>query len=119
MKYFSLVILCLFVIGCGSTNSAKNDTSFTQQVAQAKTELKECLDSAGANGENCVSKERADKLGFKCQIRQTTGTRLGKRVCTTAKQREDLAKASREAARGIQRSVRSPPTGETAWHNGY
>lgn len=119
MKYVSLTLLCALSIGCTSTQTSSNNSDLSQEIAAKKSEISKCLKASDDSGDNCVSKESSNKLGFRCKKTMVTGTRLTKKICTTAKQREELAKASREATNGIQNSRRPPPTGEQIWHSGF
>ena len=119
MKYSIIALACVVMAGCSSTSSTHSSTPLAQEVSQKKAEINECLKESKENGENCVAQSTRDKLGLRCSNKMVTGTRITRRVCTTAAQRELLAKEGRETANGIQRSRQPIPTGEQIRHNGF
>lgn len=119
MKYSIIALACIVMAGCGSTSSTQSGVTLAQEVSNKKAEINNCLKGTKENGEDCVAKSTKNKLGLRCTNKMVTGTRITRRVCTTAAQRELIAKEGRDTANGIQRSRRAMPNGEQIRHNGF
>lgn len=99
MKGFLLGILTLvLLLGCASSELT------TAQVENQKRELLTCKKQNDGNLEPCVEDQIAQDVGLSCKVEAQTGTRVGKRVCTTAYQREFAREHSKEMLNRMQRT---------------
>lgn len=88
----------LLLSACGATPNVE-----TAEVVDHKAAIAKCMKENKDNQESCVSTESVARTGLVCRNEMVTGTRLPRRVCTTAKQRSESAKAARGVAEHMQR----------------
>ncbi|WOH38700.1 hypothetical protein RI844_05660 [Thalassotalea fonticola] len=107
------ILLPLFLVtlaGCSSTNSDEQASTeqATDIVAANQLEKNNGNAPASSEGQNLANNTEGattkNKLGYKCENIVLTGTRIKKRICTTAAQR----KASKEKAQDFHRHMKIP-----------
>ncbi|ALS97429.1 hypothetical protein AT746_03500 [Lacimicrobium alkaliphilum] len=60
--------------------------------------LKECfMEENKPDRQDCIARYADPAIGYKCERIQVTGTRFGTRVCSTKRQRDEVARNSQEA----------------------
>lgn len=91
LKQLSSAFAATFLLAaCGATPDVK-----TAEVTSNKEKIAKCMRDSKENQEDCVSKESVARTGLICKNKMVTGSRLPKRVCTTAEQRRKEAEATR------------------------
>lgn len=87
----------LTITGCSSSGVS------TAEVAENKKSMSQCMRENKKDKELCVDEKTAANVGLRCEYVKTLGTRIGKKVCTTAAQREEQRKRSKEMVDKVQR----------------
>ncbi|MEM7279041.1 MAG: lipoprotein [Pseudomonadota bacterium] len=66
--------------------------------------LSACASSGSSTDNSQASNEKRDMTGLKCQHTASTGTRLGRQVCTTKAEREAMAAEARDDVERMQKA---------------
>ncbi|MCY7295957.1 hypothetical protein [Alteromonas sp. a30] len=88
-KSIAVFVASLLLSACGATSDIK-----TADVDTKKEKIAKCMKENKEHKEDCVSKESVARTGLVCRNEMVTGSRLPKRICTTAEQRRREAEAS-------------------------
>ncbi|RLQ22157.1 hypothetical protein DWB85_09495 [Seongchinamella sediminis] len=86
-------IFCLVLAGCAS-NQGSNEVAADNAA-----------ESTAAAAEQVAVNDRDDPNAIRCKRYAQTGSRLGKKVCKTNAQWDELARAAKEATDTIQREA--------------
>lgn len=99
MGILSLVLLS----GCASDMSSKYASLNNLSDTERNNALKDCFKEENRHDrQDCIAQFADPSIGYQCERIQVTGTRFGSRVCTTKRQRDEVAKASQEAFSQVQ-----------------
>ncbi|ALS97432.1 hypothetical protein [Lacimicrobium alkaliphilum] len=105
MKFIQLAgILSLLLIGgCASDMSSKYASLNNLSDTERNNALKDCFKEENKHDrQECIAEFADPAIGYQCERIQVTGTRFGERVCTTKRQRDEVARASQDAFSQVQ-----------------
>ncbi|GAB3019685.1 hypothetical protein [Bowmanella dokdonensis] len=99
---FSAMAITLLA-GCATDIESKYASLDNLSDTDRNNALKECFKiSEKTERQDCIAHYADPAIGFECERVQVTGTRFGSRVCTTKRQREEVATDSQAAFSQVQ-----------------
>jgi hypothetical protein len=99
MKFIRLmsILSLLLVSACASDMSSKYASLNNLSDTERNNALKDCFKADNKHDrQDCIAEFADPAIGYQCERIQVTGTRFGSRVCTTKRQRDEVARASQE-----------------------
>jgi len=101
MKRIAICIgLNIALWGCSSVDEASQNGTTTETSAQSTSSEKE------------LTEEQLAAIGYECKYEKNSFSRIKKKICTTAKQREIRSERSKQALEGM-RANRGVVTSQT------
>ena len=106
LKTFVVALVPVFALSACAAGSSTSKPAAAAPASESKSEpVADASSSPDATG------EKKDDLGLKCTTMAVTGTRIRRKVCTTAAQREQQRQQARRMMEGRSGSGTAPATG--------
>lgn len=105
MLALCMVTAVLGLTACASDSSEKYAALENMSDTERNEAFKECFKEENkADRHECIARYAPPEVGYKCEIRAVTGSRLGERVCSTERQRQAERTMAVETLDKVQRN---------------
>lgn len=109
MKKLFLIVGSAFIISACSSSGDKYAGLQHLSETERNEAFKECFSGelAKAEKQDCISRYAPAEVGYRCEVEPVTGSRFGRRVCSTQRQRDADRTRAKESVDSIQRNAKA------------